>query len=101
DDGLVPPVLAAVDRECQAVVDGADGQLVWAFVAIFERKRVLVEQVIDRDFALVLDIRVAAPDGRGVECDFAQAVAGLDGVGRCLLHAPYPFPESRISTERR
>ena len=50
-------------------------------LAAFEREGVPVEKVVDGDLALVLDVGVAARDRVLVECDLAEPVRGLGGLG--------------------
>src|SRR5690606_2938921 len=51
------------DAEHEPVLKDAECQLVRTVIAALERERVGVEDVVDRDLALVIDVRICAPDG--------------------------------------
>ena len=49
------------------------------------RERVLLEQVVDRDLALVLDVRIGAADRFFVELDRDEALLARAGVDFAAL----------------
>jgi hypothetical protein len=84
----------APDVEHQPVLADRKMQHVGPAVVIDRRERIVLDQVVDRDRALVLDVRAGAPDGAFVQRDLDEPLRRL--VGGVAAHLRL----SRSATER-
>src|SRR4051794_31986375 len=85
--------LGGLDVEDQPVLCDAERERVRAALVAFRRKGVLLDQVVDRDRALVLDVGVGTADGFFVE-------RNLDQMLRLAFRPAAHFGLSRIAMER-
>src|SRR3954454_21122792 len=93
------------DLEAELLFDKPKMQRVRPLVLVRDRERVGLQDVVDRDGALVLLIRVAAPDRRLVERHCDETIAGRARlVSDRLRHRsprPHPRDERRLTMRRR
>src|SRR5258708_25506915 len=86
----------AADIEHEARSGNTQMQRKRSVLIVVRGKGIVFEQIVDRDFTLVLDVGIGAPDGRLVERDRDEAA--LLSVGRALRAGHRGL--RRIITER-
>src|SRR3954468_1598019 len=83
------------DVEHEAIFGDRQMQCVWAAVMVDRRERVVFEQIVDRDRALMLDVGTGAADRAFVQRDLHEALGG-----QIALRRAAHLRLSRMATER-